>query len=126
MNVIRLYDRSTNDGFNTITIPNGMKCTTPDCLCPSHANDIDTLYDNIIKVLFECSKKNWRMIGKKCGIPGWNDLVKDVHAAMDACLLWKHSGKPRRGVIYDLMKQTRSKFKYAISVCKCSKNYNFR
>ena len=57
MNVIRLYERSTNDGFNTITIPNGVKCTNPDCLCPSHANDIDTLYDNIIKVLSECSKK---------------------------------------------------------------------
>ena len=47
-NVIILYERSTNDVFNAITIPNGVKCTNPDCLCPSHANDIDTLYDNII------------------------------------------------------------------------------
>ena len=57
MNAIRLYERSTNDGFNTITIPNGVKSTNPDCLCPSHANDIDILYGNIIKVLSECSKK---------------------------------------------------------------------
>ena len=110
---------------STLTIPNGVKCTNPDCLCPSHANDIDTLYDNIIEVLSECSKKleNDKYIGKQCGIPGWNDLVKDVHAAArDAYLLWKDSGKPRQGVIYDLMKQTRSKFKYALRVCKGNKN----
>ena len=49
--------------------------------------------------------------------------MKDVHAAArDAYLLWKQSGKPRQGVIYDLMKQTRSKFKYALRVCKGNKN----
>ena len=57
-----------NDGFNTIIIPNGVKCRNPNCSCPSHANDIDTLYDSIIKVLSECSK-NLRMI---------NTLVKNV------------------------------------------------
>ena len=50
-------------------------------------------------MLSECSKKleNDKYIGKQCGIPGWNDLVKDVHeAARDAYLLWKDSGEPRR------------------------------
>ena len=78
-----------------------MNTTNHNCSCPSHANDIDTLglYDNIIKVISECSKlendKHNKILVKKCGIPGWNDLVKDVHAAArDADLLWKHSGKP--------------------------------
>ena len=49
--------------------------------------------------------------------------MKDVHAAArDAYLLWMHSGMPRQGVIYDLMKQTRSKFKYALRVCKGNNN----
>ena len=69
---------------------------------------------------------NDKHIGEKRAIPGWNDLVKDVHAAamggMDAYLLWKHSGKPRQGVVYDLMQQTRSTFKYALRVCKGNKN----
>ena len=43
-------------------------------------------------------------------------------AARDAYLLWEHSGKPRQGIIYDLMKQTRSKFIYALRVCKGNKN----
>ena len=69
-------------------------------------------YMIIINVLSECSKKleNDKHIRKQCGIPGWNDLVKDVHAAArDAYLLWKESGKSRQGVIYDLMKQTSTK-----------------
>ena len=69
---------------------------------------------------------NFRMkkhIGNNCLIHGWNDLLKDVHAAArDAYLLWEHSGKLRQGVIYDLMRQTRSKFKYAITVCKGNRN----
>ena len=35
---------------------------------------------------------------------------------------WKHSGKPRQGVIYDLMKQTRSTFRYTLRACKGNKN----
>ena len=37
--------------------------------------------------------------------------------------IWKHSGKPRQGIIYDLIKQTKPNFKYALRVCKCNKNY---
>ena len=44
--------------------------------------------------------------------------MKEVHAAArDAYLLWEHSGKPRQRV-----KQTRSKFKYALRLCKGNKN----
>ncbi len=38
------FMRSTNDGFNTITIPNGVKCTNTDCLCTSHANVVQEFY----------------------------------------------------------------------------------
>ena len=53
--------------------------------------------------------------------------MKDVHAAArDTYRLWKHSGKPRQGGLYDLMKQTRSKFKYALTVCKGNKTLQFQ
>ena len=76
-------------------------------------------------MLSECSDKlkSDKHISKTCSIPGWNDSVKDLHeAARDAYLLWKHSGKPRQGGVYDIMKQARSKFKYALRVCKSNKN----
>ena len=72
-------------------------------------------------MLSECSEKlkSDKRISKTCSIPGWNDSVKDLHeAARDAYLLWKHSGKPRQGVVYDIMKQARAKFKYALREIK--------
>ena len=48
LNVIRLYKQYSSDGFSSITLPHGVNCTNPNCSCPSHANDIDELYDNII------------------------------------------------------------------------------
>ena len=72
LNDIILYKQYTNDGFSSITLPHGVKCITPNCSCPSHANDIDELYDNIIKVLSECSEKlkSDKHISKPCSIPG--------------------------------------------------------
>ena len=49
--------------------------------------------------------------------------MKDMHtAARDAYLLWKFSGRSRQGVMYDLMRKSRSRFKYALRVCKNNKN----
>ena len=52
-NIIRFYERGTNDGFNNITIPSGVKCTHPNCLQANHGTDIDNLFDAIISV------RNW-------------------------------------------------------------------
>ena len=76
-------------------------------------------------MLSECSDKlkSDKHISKTCSIPGWNDSVKDLHeAARDAYLLWTYSGKPRQGVVHDIMKQARSKFKYALRVYKSNTN----
>ena len=57
------------------------------------------------KVLSESSEKlvKDKLIGRTF-TPDWNDQVKKLHeAARDAYLLWKHSGKPRQGVVYDIM-----------------------
>ena len=43
-------------------------------------------------------------------------------AARDAYLLWKLGGKPRQGVIYDLMRNSRLRFKHALRMCKNNKN----
>ena len=48
---------------------------------------------------------------------------KELHeAAREAYLLWRQTGKARQGIVYDLMRQSRSKFKYALRLCKNSKN----
>ena len=49
--------------------------------------------------------------------------MKELHdAARDAYLLWKHSGKHRQGVVYELMRSSRSQFKHSLRICKKTKN----
>ena len=53
---VRQYERLTERGFNNLNIPDGMKCSDPNCQNPNHINDIDTFYDDIFTVLAECSE----------------------------------------------------------------------
>ena len=82
-----------------------------------HVNDIDEFYDCIFSVLMECSDglSNMNSDSHMRDIQGWNDDVKDMHAAARyAYLIWKLSGRARQGVLYDLMRRSRSRSKYAL------------
>ena len=51
--------------------------------------------------------------------PGWNDYVRDVHAmARESFLTWQAAGKPRNGLVFDIMKRSRAIFIYAMRHCK--------
>jgi len=56
-------------------------------------------------------------------IPGWNDCVKDKHAAArEAFLEWSYLGRPRSGPVYILMQHTRAQFKLSLRYCKQHKD----
>ena len=116
----------TEKGFDSIIIPDGVKCIDANCQVHSHVEDIDDLYDSIVNVLSSSSERISRKhngTSQRRGIPGWNEHVKELHdAARDAYLLWKDSGKPRQGVAYELMRHSRSQFKHSLRVCKNRKN----
>jgi len=52
-------------------------------------------------------------------ISGWNDVVKDKHAAARAAFLdWVAAGRPRNGPLFLSMSQTTAAFKLALRYCK--------
>ena len=60
---------------------------------------------------------------QKHNVPGWNAHVREVHAAArDAYLLWKIGGRPRQGVLCDLMRNSRLRFKHTLRMCTNNKN----
>ena len=110
------YYVKTNHMFDNIAIPTeALACM--DCTCVTHFYDIDNFYNSIVTSL---------QLGVKMCIPskvlkhsneivGWNDCVKEQHfIARKAFLSWQSDGKPRHGLIYEEMKLTRSRFKYAL------------
>ena len=122
---VRHYERQTERVFNNLNIPDGMKCSDPNCQNPGHINDIDSFYDNIFTVLTECSESlaNVNSTRQRHNVPGWNAHVREVHAAArDAYLLWKIGGRPRQAVLYDLMRNSRLRLKHALRMCKNKKN----
>ena len=45
--------------------------------------------------------------------------MKELHcAARDAYWLWREVGKPRQGDVFNVMKLSRSRFKFALRKCK--------
>ena len=57
--------------------------------------------------------------GIKLNRPGWSDYVDELHQSVRECfLLWRDTGKPRQGQIFDMMQQSRARFKYAIRAVK--------
>ena len=80
-------------------------------------------YEGLVGVLTESSKKLANRRRKHSNQPGWNDHVADLHNDARECfVMWCNNGKPRQGWIFDLMRQTRSQFKYALRTVKNNEN----
>jgi len=78
-------------------------------------------HNNIIQVLQLAVEDCVPNIKSHCSqqIPGWNEYVKVSHSiARDAFNLWLIIGKPCQGAIYNHMKFSCSRFKYAVHCIK--------
>ena len=95
-------------------------CDNPKCNDPGHATAITRMYDEIVTALVEASSEF--CIERKPSynqILGWNDYCKVAHSeARNAYLLWRNNGKPKQGIYFTQMKQTRIYFKYVLRKCK--------
>lgn len=95
-------------------------CNNPSCRIEQHRRDLSEFYSQIIKQLINSGKEifNLRRDNTR-NIPGWNDLVKDLHShARNTFLIWRQNGSPREGHLALLMRQTRAQFKLALRHCK--------
>ena len=99
-----------------------LMCTTVSCCDNEHRLSIDKMYMNIINPLSDSSRNllPYMQTRKKYHtVPGWNEYVKEAHSeARDAFLLWQCNSKPRFGILSDLMKCTRARFKQCLRFCK--------
>ena len=88
----------------------------------THRNEIDQWCDDLVNICLEAgqclpSKKSAKTKAK-C-IPGWNELVKPQR--QDSLFwfnLWKQAGKPKQGVLYENVKESKRQYFYAIRRCK--------
>ena len=122
---INRYCTLTENALQHVNLPiNALNCKDPACTDATHRQGISDMYNDISKILKESSDSIIRE-GKLsyATIPGWNEHVKEQHeAAREAFLLWKSSGQPRTGIIWDMMRRARARFKYSLRACKSNED----
>ena len=115
------YSHCTNNLLSNIELPiEALLCRNANCT--SHLNTIDCFYTSIINSLksaeSECIPSTPGAPSSHI-VPGWNDYVKEYHAAArNAFWWWNLNKRPRHGIIYHNMRTTRTQFKYALRCAK--------
>jgi hypothetical protein len=114
---LKLYLNNTDKFLSKIQLPvEALTCTDPNCKNYLHAALIDSFYSDIVTALSQSAEQSIpiRKGAPDYQVPGWNTYVKDFHeVARSAYLAWHNSGKPRQGPVFDEMRFSRAKFKYA-------------
>ena len=118
------YARDIDVHLNAVKLPvEAICCKDTECSNEQHFEALNVLYEGLVGVLTEASKKLSNRRRKNSNQPGWNDHVADLHKDARECfVMWCNNGKPRQGWIFDLMHQTRSHFKYALRTVKNNEN----
>ena len=97
-------------------------CTRLGCQDDLHRQQISNMYHSmstsVIRGSSEFSRELTR-VNKFRIVPGWNRNVKSLHAeARLKYLEWLNIGRPRNGLEFDLMKESRTLFKNALKECR--------
>ena len=106
-----------------IHVDDVVKCSDVNCKSHDHLKQIDDLYSQLCSVLKHAS--NDSIPASKVYthhdyiVPGFNEFAKQLHSEARAdYFLWKASGKPRAGLLYLSMCQSRIRFKRTLRECR--------
>ena len=93
------------------------------CKSHDHLNQKDRLYSQLCSVLKQASDDSIPTSKIHTHhdyiVPGFNEFAKQLHSeARGDYLLWKASGKPRSGLLYLNMCQSRIRFKRTLRECR--------
>ena len=125
--VLSNYRQTTDSLLGDIELPDDIDCSGVNCDNHSHINCLSELYGCIMHCLSKADKAC--IPGrKKCHVspvPGWNDYLAEPYKEFrEAYFLRCSYNKPRSGVVHELMKKSRARFKYAQNqVLKTEKLY---
>ena len=120
------YAELTDEFLAEIPMPsvNCVSCD-PNCAVATHCQELSKFYNDIIAAINKASEVAFSTI-KNCRYrcqPGWSEFVADYYdASREAFLLWSANGKPRQGELFESMKTTRARFKYAMRFIKRNEN----
>ena len=117
------YKKLTAENFSKLKISDVIHCSNINCDSIEHHNQIDELYMNMCSIMMQCSSSSIPTSKVKTsgdyGVPGFNEYAKELHKEARCCFIaWKSLGKPRAGLCYTDMCQSRLRFKSLLKHCQ--------
>ena len=91
-------------------------CTDMNCHNRNHIEGIEKYYNDICNCLTTAScDTNDNRSHTNHNKPGWSEHVAELHdIARESLSHWRVHGCPKHGIIFDDMKTSRARFKYAV------------
>ena len=91
-------------------------CTDMNCHNRNHIERIEKYYNDICNCLNTASSDTiGNRSNKNHNKPGWSEHVAELHDIARECLrYWRIHGCPKHGIIFDDMKTSKARFKYAV------------
>ena len=118
------YTRNTDIHLNGIETPvDALRCKDIYCKNENHRIALDVYYRELVHAMTKAGQRSARRDKSFNSQPGWNEHVSGLHKVARNCfIIWRSSGKPRQGEEFELMRQTRLQFKYALRYVKQHEN----
>ena len=84
---------------------------------------LNQLYDDVVAAITMASQNSIHTPGVSRGNefnrPGWKEFASDLYdISRDAYFLWRDSGSPRQGMLFDMKNRTKARFKGAMRFIK--------
>ena len=117
IDILSQYRHTTDSLLGDIELPEDIvNCSAVNCDNHIHINHLSEVYVLIMHCLSDADKVCIQE-RQKCPVspmPGRNDyLAQPYNESREAYFLWCNYNKPRSGVVHELMKRSRARFKYA-------------
>lgn len=126
INDIDAYKLAVVEKLDSIVLPSeALDCKLLDC--KKHKNDLEHLHDLLIDVCLSAGRKvlpkSKAKSTHKRVVPGWGEYVDyKKKLALTYHQMWKDAGRPNCGELFNLRKQTRADYHYAIRKVKQKEN----
>lgn len=88
-------------------------CLNP--LCTLHHSSLDLFCDNLARCLYDCAEVTIPKSHPSYSVPGWNSSARLLKEKANYWhVVWKQAGSPSAGVLHQLKKSARSRYKYEV------------
>ena len=104
-----------------------LSCKDCNCTKVDHKEALHKYYDDIMTAI-RCAGQNTMKMrnqhkGNNFNLPGWKEFASDLYSmSRDLFFMWKDSGSPRQGELFNMKNRAKARFKGAMRFIRCNED----